>query len=322
MIRIRIWSKVLYIWFIINKKIIMRIKFTILIIGLTLGLLSCSRNSGVLENVKSVQKNVFKSSAVSDSTQGIHMLTRGVNSAKFDSAGGTLTTIVLVRHGNVNLGPGTNGNTITEAKHDTIWNQTEQFDDLLNMATGMMGDLVFLDIPPGVYDKAIVTVTNGWAAKDGVVYPVKFPGDHMTLAFKPGVTVSSHVSLDLVFNIDVNASFVKTGNSFIFKPIVKVVNATSTGSLTGWVKDSSGNPIPGAFVYVIVNGLPYGVSTFDQIYVDPVGKVYYPGQYWLPFIPGGTYTAYATANGYNTVPAQVSILNGNYNPQNFTLAHQ
>lgn len=293
----------------------MRIKSTILIIGLTLGLLSCSRNSGVLENAQPVQNTQLKSSALSDHGQGkLRLRFRSVNSSEFDSAGGKLTAIILVREGNARLG--------IKAKRDTVWNQIEYFDDLLHMQTGIMGDLGLLSIPAGAYSYAIVPVSEGWAAKNGKIYPVIFPGNKMILAFNPAVIVGAGLSPDLILDIDVSRSFVSLGHgrAYIFKPIVKVVNATTTGSLVGMVFDASNNPIPDAHVYVNADGTTYDTYTLSQYYVDSYGQPHYPGEYWIPGIPAGAYTAYAAKSGYVTTSANVSILEGNFNSQNFVLA--
>jgi len=293
----------------------MRIKSTLVIISLALGLLSCSRNTGVLENLQPVQNTQLKSSLLSGQGK-LSLQIRFVNNSEFDSAGGKLSSIIMVRKGNVKLG--------IKEKRVIVWNQVEYFNDLLHMNIGIMGDLGILSIPPGEYDFAEVLVSEGWVAKDGKIYPVKFPGNKMTLAFKPVATVGEGLSPDIVLDIDVDRSFVaiKGGGSYIFKPIVKVANLTTAGSLVGMVFDASGNPIGGAHVYVNVNGETYDTYSLDQSFTDVYGQLHYVGEYWIPGIPAGTYTANAEKDGYVTDSADVSILAGNFNTQNFGLASQ
>ncbi|MBE0650556.1 MAG: hypothetical protein IH595_06915 [Bacteroidales bacterium] len=270
-----------------------------------------------------MQNAALKSSALADSSHMTFQF-RSINNLKydearhlsttvFDSAGGLLTKITAVRKGNVRLG--------IKEKRVVIWTTPEQFDDLLYMGIGMMADLVILPVPPGTYDYVIVDVSDGWAAKDGKVYPVIFPENRMILHFDPAVIVGEQLSPDLVFNIDVSHSFVpvKGRSAYIFKPVVQVQNVTTSGSLSGWVYDQSGNPVLNALVYVNIDGNMYPTYTFSQPYVDPLGVVYYPGQYWIPGIPAGTYTAYAEKDGYVSDSTQVSILKGNFYYQNFVL---
>jgi hypothetical protein len=299
----------------------MKTKSTLIILGLVLGLFACSRNSGVLENAKPDQslQNTALKSCVESGKGKLRLHFRSINSyaSQFDSAGGKLTAIILVRKGNERLG--------IQTKRDTVWTQVEYFDDLLHMQTGIMGDLGLLTIPAGAYDYAVVPVSEGWAAKDGKIYPVIFPRNKMILAFNPPVIVGEGLSPDLILNIDVSRSFVpiRHGHAFIFKPIVKVVNATTTGSLVGMVYDASSNtPIPDAHVYVTVDGNTYDTYTLNQYYVDSLGQPHYPGEYWIPGIPAGPSTAYAAKAGYVTATAPVSILEGNFNFQNFTLTPQ
>ncbi|MBN2614454.1 MAG: hypothetical protein JXR71_02060 [Bacteroidales bacterium] len=317
----------------------MKMKPTLIVMGLILTLFACSRNSGVLNTDQPTPSNSSLKSSIASSNSG-HMTLhfRAVNNHKFerseiennrfehhrgafvenfDSAGGRLTTITLVRDGNPRLGIG--------GKSVVVWNQVEYFNDLLYMGTGMMGDLAIIDIPSGIYNKAIVAVTDGWVAKDGKVYPLKFPSNRMVLDFDPAVIVGMHVSPDIIFNIDVSRSFIpiKGGTSYVFKPIVKVVNATTAGSLIGFVADpTTGQPVGGAYVSVNANGQTYDTYSANQIIINGTDTLY-PGQYYIPGIPaGGPYTATAAASGYSTASAQVSILKGNFNWQEFYLMPQ
>lgn len=303
----------------------MKIRSTLIVLSLVLGLFSCSYNSGVLKEAQPATQNTsLKSSAVADSGH-MTMHFRGINNVKFDrdhrrcntvfdSAGGLLTKITIVRKGNIREG--------IKSKRLVIWNTPEHFNDLLYMGKGMMGDLVLLNIPSGVYDYVIVDVSSGWAAKDGKVYPVIFPGHKMILHFRPAVVVGQHLSPDLNINIDVSRSFVpvRGGRVFIFKPFVQAVNSTTTGSLAGAVLDPTMNLIPGTSVYVKANGNTYSTYSFVKPYTDPFGVVHDPGTYWLSGVPAGNYTAYAAKNGYVTDSTQVSIMKGNFTYQNFVLA--
>jgi len=294
----------------------MNIKITILVLILGLGLLSCSRNAAEIGNLQPEPSIHLKTSPVSDHAKS-RLQIRFVNNSEFDSAGGKLTAIILVRKGNAKLG--------IKSKRITVWNQVEYFNDLLHMNTGIMGDLGLLSIPPGDYNFAEVPVSEGWVAKDGKIFPVKFPGNKMTLAFKPAFTVGEGLSPDVVMDIDVDRSFVaiKGGSAYIFKPIVKVANLTTTGSLVGIVVDgATGSPLGNAHVYVNVNGENYDTYSLNYSFTDPYGQFHSVGEYWIPGIPAGTAMAYAEKEGYRVASTEVSILEGNFNTQYFVLAPQ
>jgi hypothetical protein len=194
---------------------------------------------------------------------------------------------------------------------------------LLFMGTGMMGDLLIINIPPGSYDKAIVSVSNGWVLKDGTKYPLKFPSNKMTLAFKPSVIVATQLSPDVTFDIDMSKSFSAVhGDSYVFHPHVKVVNATTAGSLAGAVINSAtGLPIPGAYIFVNTDGEIMPTQTMVAPYDTPWGTLNI-GEYFLDKIPAGNWTATAQAPGFLPSSTPVTIIKGNITEQVFLLTPQ
>lgn len=311
----------------------MKLKTTIVIASLIVGLFSCSRNTGTIDNLKPAQKN-----NPSDLTQGIQsssfakvrtlkMTMKASNvPEEFVSAGGTLSKVELVARGNPSKSKW--------GKRITIWNSTEYIDDLLDMNRGIMGDLFFLPIPSGVYSQAIVTITDGWVLKkNGKKYPLKFPGNKFFLYFKPPVKVGEHLSPDLILKIDVSRSIIpiKNKTSYIFKPVVVAQNLSYTGSLAGAVVDgTNGLPLANTFIYVNVNGEKYNTLSLDHYYIDTIPLdattdtiiEHFPGEYWIPGIPEGTYTAYAEKKGYKKDSVKVNILKGNFTFHNFVLLPQ
>ena len=311
----------------------MKLKTTIVLASLVVGLFSCSRNTGDMSNLRPAQKvspseyaSGLKSSAFAGApTMKIAAKARNVPE-EFESAGGTLSKVEIVAQGNLARGKG--------GKRITIWNSVEYIDDLLDMNRGIMGDLFFLPIPSGVYTKAIVTITDGWVLKkDGTKYPLLFPGNKFTLYFKPFVKVGEHLSPDLTLLIDVSRSLIpiRHGTSYIFKPMVLAQNLSYTGSLAGVVVDgTTGTPVANAAVYVNINGEKYSTLSLDHYYVDTIPLdattdttiEHIPGEYWLPGIPAGTYTAYAEKEGYQKDSVEVNILEGNFTFHNFVLMPQ
>lgn len=307
----------------------MKIRSTLIALSLVLGLMSCSYNSGVLKEAQPAtpQNATLKATGATPSgtTPTIHLFMRGVDNTQFIAGGGILTHVDLVRKGNVKSG--------IKEKRVTIFDGAtnpkgpEHFNDLLSMNSGIMLDLSDGQVnpPAGNYDYAVATVQpgSGWIeAKDGKKYTVKFPGNKFMLAFKPAIQIKTVISTDVVLDIDVSRSFVKTGKSYIFKPVVKVQNNTTTGSAIGVVIDGNGNVVPNANVYVDYgNGATYGleqVNAYDptinsQGSLDYLSSAFgYPVSYWIPGIYPGTFTIYAAKDGYNTASEQVTIYVGNF----------
>ncbi|MBN2637711.1 MAG: carboxypeptidase regulatory-like domain-containing protein [Bacteroidales bacterium] len=307
----------------------MKIKPTLILLALVFGLISCSKDKQITPTAQtSTPQTANLKSAPSTTTTNdglIHLFIRGVDNTQFVAGGGTLTHIDLVQKGNSN-----------KEKRVTIFDQSwhwyptptgaEYFNDLLDMYQGIMIDLANGDVnpPPGDYDFAVATVEGtGWLKdKDGNTYPVKFPGNQFILKFKPALKIATELSTDVVLDIDINRSFVKTGNFYIFKPVVKVANLTTNGSLYGGVYTYNADysdvvPVPGATISV--DGVPSFVTYDQPIPVPGTDFTIEPGQYWIPGLPAGSYTVSASADGYTTYSTQVTIVEGNFTQQFFLL---
>ncbi len=297
----------------------MKIKSTLLVLSLVLGLMSCSYNTGVLKKAQPEAPQTTTLKTASAEGHHFHMFLRCVNNTKFIAGGGILTHVDLIQKGNPRLG--------IKGKRVTIFDGIEHFNDLLNMNSGIMLDLADgqVDPPAGSYDFAVATVVpgSGWVEKaNGDTCKLKFPGNKFILIFRPAIEVNQYglSPADVVLDIDVSHSVVRRRNYYIFKPIVKVVNATSTGSLAGVVVDgTTGNPITGANVWIGKENGSYSTYSLDHDLYDTYGFHTPIGFYWIPGIPGGNYTAYASKAGYTTVSQTVSIEDGNFNEYNFIL---
>lgn len=194
----------------------------------------------------------------------------------------------------------------------TIWNTGEWF-DLLHMETGILGDIAFLQIPAGEYFLAICHVTHGYAYKNGVQTYIKFPAQKMVMNFSPAVPVGEHLSAEFSIIIDISNSFVLANNQYIFQPVVQVVNTTTDGRFVGVVYSSLGVPIIGANI-----SLTNASNSFQTVSFPP-DVAFDNLMFQITDIPAGTYTATASATGYQTATATVNILEGNYNSQVFIL---
>ena len=204
----------------------------------------------------------------------------------------------------------------------TIYNQVEEF-SLVSMEGGIMVDIGIVDIPAGLYDQAICNIREAWVIVDGVRYDCLVPGNTMTLIFQPPVEITQHLSPELDIAIDVQNSFIKAGKSYIFKPKVIVENNTVFGRLAGGVIDAINSteefpiPVPGAKITTVIGDDVYETFALYDFFIDDWGVLHYPGEYQLGGLPEGTYTVYATAEGYYPSEITIQIVKGNFTFENF-----
>jgi len=133
--------------------------------------------------------------------------------------------------------------------------------------------------------------------------------------------VTSGLSADLLFDFDVSRSFVPRGNlrndanfnGFNFKPVIKVSNLTTSGTLYGEITTSvdAENTVglENVEVTVFQNGETVTTTVTDTA-----------GGYMVMGLPAGNYDVTATLEGYDVVSAEgVSITAGNKTLQDFEL---
>jgi len=99
----------------------------------------------------------------------------------------------------------------------------------------------------------------------------------------------------IVIDFDVGRSFLPVGGGFVFLPWLRAVNEAATGSLGGSLQGRDGSdgllvPVPNASISVFAHGFaPYDGST-------PTATAHTDsdGQFFLPFLLGGSYTVQVT----------------------------
>lgn len=231
-------------------------------------------------------------------TPNMTMRCHSSGTVQLDSAVGYLDFIQLREVGTGNL--------------VTIWNTGEWF-DLLHMETGIMGDIGFLQIPAGLYDRAICHVTHGWAYENGVKTYVKFPGNKMVMKFMPPAIVGEHLSEEFDIEVNIDNSFKKAGNKYIFSPLVKVTNNTTDGRFVGGVIDALGTPLIGATIT-----LSNGTDTYQTTSFAPIPEL---GDlmFQITDVPAGSYSASASYSGSTSGTANITIVEGNYNSHLFVI---
>jgi hypothetical protein len=198
------------------------------------------------------------------------------------------------------------------SEEDSVYN-------LLDLQNGITTELVEIEVPTGDYDLVRLYVDSaGIILKDETEYSLKVPSGSETgikIFIDPPLTVVGGLTTELVLDFDVSQSFKVQGNpytpaginGFIFTPVIHATNASETGSVEGYVKDSEENFLEDAEVWIEVNNSVISKSFTEG---DPN-----KGYYMLSNIPAGTYTVNATKNTdteYDTVSVEnVTVVAGN-----------
>jgi uncharacterized surface anchored protein len=170
--------------------------------------------------------------------------------------------------------------------------------NLLDLTNGVTESLVDREIPAGTYDqlrvyaKGINVVMNDEA---GTTYDLKIPSGEQSgikINIKPALTIAGGLSADLLLDFDVSRSFVPRGNirdmskfnGFIFKPVIKVSNLSTAGTLAGVVTDKEdGAALAGATITVSQNDEIITTSLTDDT-----------GAYMIMGLDPGEYVVFAS----------------------------
>jgi hypothetical protein len=182
--------------------------------------------------------------------------------------------------------------------------------DLIDLRNGLTETLLDLEIPEGEYDLVRLYVEEAGLRLKGFAdpYTVKVPGGShsgLKIFIDPPIEVSGGLTAEVLLDVDLSRSFVMRGNminnnGFIFKPVIRAANLTTAGRIAGLVSDTSKVVVPDAKVWVMQDTLV--ATTFSDV----------TGQYALIGLNAGTYSVFATKEGYDTVSfAGVNVTGGN-----------
>ncbi|MGB5377698.1 DUF4382 domain-containing protein [Muriicola sp.] len=196
--------------------------------------------------------------------------------------------------------------------------------NLLDLTNGVTESLVDTEIPAGTYDqlrvyaKGINVVMND---EEGTTYDLKIPSGEQSgikIKIKPALRIAGGLSADLLLDFDVSRSFVPRGNirdlskfnGFIFKPVIKVSNLSTAGTLAGVVTDKEdGAALAGATITVSQNDEIKTTSLTDDT-----------GAYMIMGLDPGDYEVTAALDLYDTSPVgPIEIVVGNKSILNFEL---
>lgn len=191
--------------------------------------------------------------------------------------------------------------------------------NLMELRNGITAELADIELESGTYDlirlytgdASIVTIT-------GEVYDMKVPSGPQTgikLFIKPALRIEGGITEEMVLDFDLAKSFVLKGNAytpagikgFNFKPVIRVINSSTTGRVEGMVRDTASVVVGNASVWVEND------TVVATTYSDTTGY------YNIIGIPTGMYKIYCTKQDYDTVSLDLVIIEANRTTKNFTI---
>src|SRR5690606_13728403 len=144
------------------------------------------------------------------------------------------------------------GDSLEDGSNFVVLMEEEIPVNLLDLTNGVTEELADIDVPVGTYDQIRVYVKGvDVVLTDGRTFDLKVPSGEQSgikIFIDPGITVAGGLSTDLLLDFDVSESFVATGNidavdgitGFNFKPVIKVSNLSTAGTLAGTVTSLDG----------------------------------------------------------------------------------
>ncbi len=192
--------------------------------------------------------------------------------------------------------------------------------DLMDLRNGLTTSLVNLDVPAGRYDLVRLFVDSAYVVLKEVdtTYSLRVPSGHGTglkIFIRPEIEVIGGITSELLIDIDVSKSLLvqRVGQSlrFTFKPVIRAVNQSTAGSLTGLVTDTSAAP-------VLIADAQVQVADADSVVSSTFTNS--TGAYTMIGIPAGFYTMTAYAAEYDSlIVADVEVTAATATERDFAL---
>lgn len=197
--------------------------------------------------------------------------------------------------------------------------------NLLTLTNGVTETLVDIEIPAGSYDlfrvymKGVNVVLNDEAA---TTFDLKVPSGEQSglkIFVEPALVVTSGLSSDLLFDFDVCRSFVARGNiknssfnGFNFKPVIKVSNLTTAGTLFGEITTMDME------ASVPLEGVQVSILQGEEVITTTLTDL--SGGYMVMGLDAGTYDIVVEIADYDTQTIEgITITAGNKTQQDFEL---
>jgi uncharacterized repeat protein (TIGR02059 family) len=201
-----------------------------------------------------------------------------------------------------------------------VLTETPRTVDLVKLRNGITEELVNLEIAPGDYDlvRLYVDEANLTLKEPSETFNMKVPSGSQTgikLFVNPAIHVEGGISGELVLDFDLSKSFVMRGkdahNGFIFKPVIRAANISTTGRIEGIVTDNADpkNIIADATVTLMNDTAEVASTTTDA-----------NGKYVFIGLNPGTYSMLAAMENYDSASAEgIVVVAGNKTIHDFVL---
>jgi hypothetical protein len=193
--------------------------------------------------------------------------------------------------------------------------------DLLTLQGGITDTLADAELPVGTVDQIRLRVSGAAVfLTDGRSFPLDVPsGDTSGIKVfpTPPIEIVGDLTTDLLLDFDVSESFSAVPNSptrvdeietFHFHPVLRVANLSTAGSIEGTIFDDRGTDgdttddvaLPSAAVTLRQGGVVVGSTASGA-----------DGAYVLMGLPAGAGTLSASATGFASDSASVTIIAAN-----------
>jgi hypothetical protein len=183
--------------------------------------------------------------------------------------------------------------------------------NLLELQGGVTATLLDADLEAGKYGQIRLLVSSASVTlTDDRVFDLEVPsGDTSGIKIvpKPHIVVEGGLTTDLILDFDVSQSFVPTpgGNpnsaseieGFHFKPVIRVANASTVGSISGTVYDNNNTPGDPSDDVPLEGATVTASAAGSVITSTPSGL---DGGYVLSGLDAGPYDVMAEMAGYET----------------------
>lgn len=202
-----------------------------------------------------------------------------------------------------------------------ILSEEVQTINLLELMNGVTDVLAEAEVPSGEYKEIRLHVVKAEIVlNDGTTYDLKIPSGKQSglkIKIKPTLVVYSGLENEVVLDFDVSRSFIVKGNpktkagikGFIFKPVVRAVNNSVAGTISGMVNNESGEPIENA-----------NVRLFNDTDTITTAITEDEGYYAIIGLPGGTYKMECEHEDYlKSNLIDVTVIANEETKQNFVL---
>src|SRR3972149_8629915 len=186
--------------------------------------------------------------------------------------------------------------------------------NLLDLRGGVTEALVNADLSEGTYGQIRLVVSSAYIkltdGREPTIDVSSGSQSGIKIFPNPPITVAGGLTTELVLDFDVGQSFLpipavpkKAGDikEFKFKPVIRVVNSTSTGSISGTITNQNDEPPVEDATLTAFEGTVEVASTSSKS----------DGSYLLSGLPGGTYDVTASHSGFTSSTKTIEVVAGN-----------